>query len=121
VWARAGAEGVDGDEFDRSMDAVFDRLGVNDEHSWVSSRDGLLQEAAVGLGWSSVRVQRNVRGCPEGGEACATCGFGCPYGAKQSTARTWLADAAERGARVLVRARAQRYASRTARRAGSTP
>ncbi len=107
-WARAGAEGVDGDEFDRSMDAVFDRLGVNDEHSWVSSRDALLQEAAVGLGWSSVRVQRNVRGCPKGGEACATCGFGCPYGAKQSTARTWLADAAERGARVLVRARAQR-------------
>jgi hypothetical protein len=53
-------------------------------------------------------VQRNVRGCPKGGEACATCGFGCPYGAKQSTARTWLADAAEHDARVLVRARAQR-------------
>ena len=107
-WARAGAEGVDGDEFERSMNAVFDRLGVNDEHSWVSSRDELLQEGAVALGWSSVRVQRNVRGCPMGGEACATCGFGCPYGAKQSTARTWLADAAERDARVLVRARAQR-------------
>jgi long-chain-alcohol oxidase len=107
-WARAGARGVDGDEFERSMDTVFDRLGVNDEHSWVSSRDELLQEAAVARGWSSVRVQRNVRGCPRGGEACATCGFGCPYGAKQSSARTWLADAAERGARVLVRARAQR-------------
>jgi long-chain-alcohol oxidase len=107
-WARAGAHGVDGEDFERATDAVFDRLGVNDEHSWVSSRDALLQEAAVGLGWSSVRVQRNVRGCPRGGDACATCGFGCPYGAKQSSARTWLADAAERGARVLVRARAQR-------------
>ena len=107
-WARAGALGVDGDDYERSTDAVFDRLGVNDEHSWVSSRDELLQEGAVALGWSSVRVQRNVRGCPKGGEACATCGFGCPYGAKQSSARTWLADAAERGARVLVRARVQR-------------
>ena len=107
-WARAGAHGVDGDEFERSMDTVFERLGVNDEHSWVSSRDELLQEAAVTHGWSSVRVQRNVRGCPRGGEACATCGFGCPYGAKQSTARTWLCDAAEGGARVLVRARARR-------------
>ncbi len=107
-WARAGARGVEGDEFAHSMDAVFDRLGVNDEHSWVSSRDALLQEAAVGLGWSSVRVKRNARGCPRGGEACATCGLGCPYGAKQSTARTWLADAVDRDARVLVRARAQR-------------
>ena len=107
-WARAGATGVDGGDYDAAMDAVFDRLGVNDEHSWVSGRDELMQEAAVALGWSSVRVQRNVRGCPRGGEACANCGFGCPYGAKQSTARTWLADAAGRGARVIVRARAQR-------------
>jgi GMC oxidoreductase/Gluconate 2-dehydrogenase subunit 3 len=119
-WARAGARGVDGDEFERSMDTVFDRLGVNDEHSWVSSRDELLQEAAVARGWSSVRVQRNVRGCPRGGEACATCGFGCPYGAKQSSARTWLADAAERGARVLVRARAQRVRIENGVARGST-
>ena len=107
-WAHAGAAGVEGPDYERSMDAVFDRLGVNDEHSWVSDRDAILQEAAVALGWSSVRVQRNAHGCPRGGEACANCGFGCPYGAKQSTARTWLADAAGRGAQVLVRARAQR-------------
>lgn len=107
-WAGAGAAGVDGVDYDRAMDAVFERLGVNDEHSWVSTRDEMLQQAATKLGWSSVRVQRNARGCPRGGEACATCGFGCPYGAKQSTARTWLADAVQRGARVLVRARAER-------------
>jgi len=107
-WSRAGAAGVDGPEYDRAMDAVFERLGVNDEHSWVNPRDALLQQGAVELGWSSVRVQRNARGCPRGGEACANCGFGCPYGAKQSTARTWLADTAERGGRVIVRARAER-------------
>jgi long-chain-alcohol oxidase len=107
-WAHAGADGVDGPEYQRSMDSVFERLGVNDEHSWVSDRDAILQEAAVELGWSSVRVQRNAHGCPRGGEACANCGFGCPYGAKQSTARTWLADATGQGARVLVRTRAQR-------------
>jgi long-chain-alcohol oxidase len=107
-WARAGAAGVEGRAYDEAVDRVFGRLGVNDEHSWVSTRDELMQEAAVALGWSSVRVKRNARGCPRGGEACANCGFGCPYGAKQSTARTWLADASERGARVLVRARAQR-------------
>src|SRR3954468_9910525 len=107
-WAAAGASGVDAPEYEQALDAVFARLAVNDEHSWVSDRDGLMQEAAGKLGWSSVRVQRNAHGCPRGGEACANCGFGCPYGAKQSTARTWLADAAGRGARVVVRARAQR-------------
>src|SRR3954466_9066229 len=107
-WAAAGATGVDGPDYEAAMDAVFGRLEVNDEHSWVSERDGLMQQAAHDLGWSAVRVQRNAHGCRRGGEACANCGFGCPYGAKQSTARTWLADAAQRGARVVVRARAQR-------------
>src|SRR3954471_1776186 len=107
-WSRAGVPGVASEDYDRSLDEVFERLGVNDEHTWVSRRDELLQEAAQSLGWSSIRVQRNAHGCPKGGEACATCGFGCPYGGKQSTARTWLADAEGRGARVVVRARAQR-------------
>src|SRR3954447_16443559 len=107
-WARAGAAGIAGEDYDRAIQAVFDRLEVNDEHTWVSRRDNLLQQAATQLGWSSLRVKRNAHGCPKGGEACATCGFGCPYGGKQSTARTWLADAERRGARILVRARAQR-------------
>src|SRR4051794_7414550 len=107
-WARAGAGTFTSDEFTRALDAVLDRLQVNDEHTWVSRRDELLQQAATQLGWSSLRVKRNAHGCPRGGEACATCGFGCPYGGKQSTVRTWLADAEKRGARILVRARAQR-------------
>src|SRR4051794_29175808 len=107
-WARAGATAVATADYDRAMSAVFERLGVNDEHPWPSRRDEFLQQAAQDLGWSSVRVQRNAHGCPRGGEACATCGFGCPYGGKQSTARTWLADAERRGARILVRARAQK-------------
>ena len=117
-WAAAGATGVDGPDYEAAMDAVFGRLEVNDEHSWVSERDGMMQQAAQDLGWSSVRLQRNAHGCPRGGEACATCGFGCPYGAKQSTARTWLADAAQRGARVVVRARAQRVVVETGRATG---
>ena len=107
-WARAGAPAFASDEFTQALDAVLERLQVNDEHTWVSRRDELLQDAARKLGWSSLRVQRNAHGCPKGGEACATCGFGCPYGGKQSTVRTWLVDASKRGARIVVRARAQR-------------
>src|SRR3954471_16253540 len=67
-WARAGAAGIAGEDYDRAIQAVFDRLEVNDEHTWVSRRDNLLQEAATKLGWSSIRVKRNAHGCPRGGE-----------------------------------------------------
>jgi long-chain-alcohol oxidase len=62
-WARAGAAGVNGSAYDGSMDAVFDRLGVNDEHPWVNSRDALLQEAAVARGSASAsrRAARAAR------------------------------------------------------------
>ena len=52
-------------------------------------------------------MPRNVRGCDQG-RVCGYCGYGCPLGAKQSTARTWLVDAQEAGARILVRTRAER-------------
>jgi choline dehydrogenase-like flavoprotein len=48
-----------------------------------------------------------VLGC-EQGVVCGSCGYGCPLGAKQSTLRTWLEDAAAAGARLVVRARARR-------------
>src|SRR3954451_7151992 len=40
-WARAGARAVESDEYDKSVDAVFERLAVIEEHTWVSPRDGL--------------------------------------------------------------------------------
>src|SRR5439155_14268090 len=46
------------------------------------------------------------RGCKE--EVCRLCHYGCQLGAKQSTMKTWLQDAYDAGARVLVRTRAER-------------
>ena len=57
-------------------------------------------------GWLA-RMPRNVRGCDQDG-VCGYCGYGCPLGAKQSTARTWLVDAQAAGARIVVRTRAER-------------
>ena len=59
------------------------------------------------LGWHVDAMPRNVLGC-EQGAVCGSCGYGCPLGAKQSTLRTWLEDAAAAGARIVVGARAWR-------------
>ena len=103
-WARIGAEGVTTDAYDRSMDTVVERIGVNHEHNIPSSRDKATKEALDKLGWHVDSMPRNVRGCKE--EVCRNCHYGCQLGAKQSTMKTWLQDAYEAGARILVRTRA---------------
>ena len=40
--------------------------------------------------------------------SCGYYPYGCRLGAKQSTVKTWLADAAAAGARILVGTRAER-------------
>ena len=52
----------------------------------------MLHRGLVELGWHVDSMPRNVRGCDQG-ENCGYCGFGCRLGAKQSTVKTWLADA----------------------------
>lgn len=106
-WAAHGVPAFAGPELDASLDAVVERLGINQEHNEPGERDRLLQEAAQKLGWSSGAQPRNVRGCAQGRE-CGYCGLGCRVGAKMSTAKTWLADAHTRGTRLLVRTRVNR-------------
>jgi long-chain-alcohol oxidase len=49
---------------------------------------------------------------------CGYCGFGCRLGAKQSTVKTWLADAVAAGARIVVGAPARRVLTARGRAAG---
>ena len=89
------------DEFTRSLDAVAQRLGVNTDHAAPSGRDRTLIRGLEALGWHHGLLPRNVRGCSQGDD-CGYCGFGCRRGAKQSTLITFLQDAADRGARIVV-------------------
>ena len=106
-WAARGVPAFTGAEFTASLDAVAERLGVNQEHNRPGERDRILQEAAQTLGWSSGAQPRNVRNCAQGKE-CGYCGLGCRVGAKQSTVKTWLTDAHRRGSRLIVRTRIDR-------------
>lgn len=104
-WAAVGAHQFIDDEYTRSLDAVSARLSINTDHPGPGVRDALLERGAQKLGWHMEPTPRNVLGCEQDVE-CGRCGLGCRIGAKQSTAKTWLADAADAGARILVGARA---------------
>jgi long-chain-alcohol oxidase len=94
-------------ELGASLDAVCERLGVNTDHNLPSARDEAMRRGLQALGWHVDAMPRNVLGC-EQGVVCGFCGYGCPVGAKQSTLRTWLEDAAGAGARIVVGAKAKR-------------
>lgn len=106
-WADLGATQFVGDEFSRALAAVSTRLGVNTDHNLASRRDQALERGATALGWNIAAMPRNVSRCDQGVD-CGRCGYGCRIGAKQSTAKTWLADAAGHGARLYVGVKAQR-------------
>jgi long-chain-alcohol oxidase len=97
---RFGLDEWAGRDFDQSLDAVWDRLHVNSENSMPSLRDERFREGLARLGWDSQVMQRNAVGCDE--EICGQCHYGCPIRAKQSTLVTWLQDAYDAGARIVV-------------------
>ena len=102
VLAEWSSFGLDVDELRRSVDAIWSRLAVNEEHGRASSRDAVLERGLNALGWHVAAQPRNVVGC-EQGRVCGTCAFGCPLGAKRTPVSTWRS-----GVRVALRTRAAR-------------
>ncbi len=106
-WAGHGVPAFASEDYTASLDAVCERLGVNQEHNEPSTRDQKLQEGCVKLGWHVDAMPRGVRHCAQGRE-CGYCGLGCRVGAKQSVVKTWLSDANASGTRLVVGTRVQR-------------
>ncbi|MGI9119443.1 MAG: GMC family oxidoreductase [Acidimicrobiales bacterium] len=115
-WAGHGVSAMASNDYTASMDAVWDRLGVSTDYSHPSRREQVMQRGLENLGWHVGLMPRNVVGCDEA--VCGFSPFGCLAGAKQSTTKTWLADAWRRGARILVRTRAERVIIDNARANG---
>jgi len=105
------------DEFTASLDAVYERLGVNVDHSRVSARERVLERGLQRLGWHAGSMPRNVQGCSQD-ERCGFCGYGCQIGAKQSTLKTYLMDAYQRRARIVVRCAVDRVIIENGRAVG---
>jgi len=107
-WAAHGVPAFAAAEYTAALDAVCERLGVNQEHNEPSARERRMRDACLKLGWHVDAMPRNVDGRCDQGRECGYCGFGCRRGAKQSTAKTWLLDAQRAEARIVVGASVER-------------
>jgi choline dehydrogenase-like flavoprotein len=117
-WARLGLEGVDGPDYDRHLDAIWQRLGVNDQCSDYNTPHLNLQRACEKLGYSFARVTRNADPATYSPDTAGYMGFGDQSGSKQGTLKTFLEDAYEHGARFVVRCRADRILTENGRATG---
>lgn len=89
----------------RSFAAVEERLNVSRYESAHNGPNRVLFEGASALGLHADVIPRNARDC---NGRCEGCNFGCRHGASQSTLKTYLQDAYEHGAQLLVRCSAER-------------
>jgi choline dehydrogenase-like flavoprotein len=118
-WASEfGLEGVDGSEHDAHLDAVLARIGANPDCSELNGPQRKMEAGCERLGWDFRRVVRNVDPEKYTPEAAGFTGFGDPSGAKNSTEKTYLRDAAENDADILVRTRATKVLVENGRAAG---
>lgn len=98
-WRRAGV-----DDLDPHYDAVIKALDVDTDESERNGANAALERGLRALGLRYETIARNTKGCGD----CGPCAVGCRRGAKQSTMRTYLADACRDGAEMLDRADARR-------------
>jgi acyl-CoA reductase-like NAD-dependent aldehyde dehydrogenase/choline dehydrogenase-like flavoprotein len=118
-WARQhGLEGLDGPEYDRHLDAVMERLGVTDACSELNGAHQRLKEGCEALGWDFGLITRNVDPSKHDPDLAGYVGFGDVTGSKLSVQTTYLADAHERGADLVVNCRADRIVLERGRAAG---
>jgi choline dehydrogenase-like flavoprotein len=98
-WRRAGV-----DDLADCYDAVEVRSDVDTDESARNGANAALERGANALGLAPATIARNVKGCGD----CGHCTLGCRRGAKQSTLRTFLADACAGGAEILAGTDARR-------------
>ena len=85
-------------DFDRHLDSVFERLGVNDECSDLNGPHQRMREGCERLGYDFRLITRNADRGLYTPESAAFMGFGDASGSKRSTAKTYLVDAQAAGA-----------------------
>lgn len=93
----------------QSFDAVERATDVDTDESQHNTQNQALHNGATALGYDIGVIPRNAKGCTI--DECKTCGyccFGCQRGSKQSTLKTYVQRAFERGTSIYANAEAER-------------
>lgn len=107
-WAAHGVEGIDQPSYDEHIDAVMARISATDEVTTQNRQHKKMIKAFDELGMAHKAIVRNVDPSCEDPRVCGYCLAGCQKGCKQSTMKTFLQDASDAGARVVVGCHADR-------------
>ncbi|KAJ5450806.1 uncharacterized protein N7458_007255 [Penicillium daleae] len=94
-WADTGLPFFTSLEFQRSLDRVCDRMGVNIEHVEHNRQNNVILEGARKLGYAAKAVPQNTGNSEH---YCGYCTLGCHSAGKKGPTETFLADAAKAGA-----------------------
>lgn len=87
-------------------ESVERRLHVTTDFSHHNPPNQALADGCRALGYRVSVIPRNVRNCEE--HECGWCPYGCGRGAKQSALVTYVEDAFDAGARIVVDCRVER-------------
>jgi choline dehydrogenase-like flavoprotein len=117
-WASMGIDGLDSPDFDRHIEAIWERLSVNDGATSQNRTHKKLIAACDELGYPHRALTRNADPSCDDPRVCGYCASGCQKGCKQSTMKTFLQDAADAGTRFVVGCRAERVLVQDGRAAG---
>lgn len=113
---RSGLHGYfTGSQLQESFAAVEQRISVNSENSQHNRQNQVLYDGCTALGYHVATLPRNAIGC---NQRCGLCGFGCRYGCKQSTMKTYVQDAYDHGARIIVHCSADKVLIENGRAVG---
>ncbi|MDY7086413.1 MAG: GMC family oxidoreductase [Actinomycetota bacterium] len=107
LWASYGLEGLDGPDFDKFTDMVWDRIGVNTDATRYNANTRAMITGLASLGYRHERLPRNAAP-DDDATMCGYCNAGCQQGKKRSTLHTYLRDAVDAGARIVVGAHVDR-------------
>jgi len=97
-WAKQGLPYFTSPGYQKSLDAIVERLGISDKFLKHNTANRLLLEGCHKLGYPTKDIPQNT-GHQE--HSCGWCGFGCRFGEKQGTMMTFLQDAKDFGAQFM--------------------
>lgn len=100
-WTAFGLDGLDGDDYDRWQQTVWDALNVNTEATQHNASSQRMIAGLSELGHGHEPLPRNVT-LDDDPSFCGYCNSGCQQGCKRSTQKNYLQDAADAGARFVV-------------------